>query len=181
MRGASQGGADWAFLDLLRKRWTGKLVVKGVLSPADALRIKDAGADAVYVSNHGGRQLDGAPAAIHALPQVRAAVGAGYPLIFDSGIRSGEDIVKALALGADFVMLGRAFLYAVGADGARGLATLIDVLADEMSVTLAQIGRRRIEDVDGAVLAGETANVPETIRDRAMPVHADDASPTQLA
>ena len=108
VRGASRGGADWAFLDRLRKRWTGKLVVKGVLSPAEAVRIKDAGADAVYVSNHGGRQLDGAPAAIHALPQVRAAVGADYPLIFDSGIRSGEDIVKALALGADFVMLGRA-------------------------------------------------------------------------
>jgi L-lactate dehydrogenase (cytochrome) len=175
VRGASRGSADWAFLDQLRKRWTGKLVVKGVLSPADAVRIKEAGADAVYVSNHGGRQLDSAPAAIHALPQVRAAVGADYPLIFDSGLRGGEDIVKALASGADFVMLGRAFLYAIGAEGARGLAALIDVLADEISVTLAQIGRRRIEDVDGAVLAGRPDVPSGTTRDRAIAAHAGDA------
>lgn len=112
-RSASRGKVDWDFLDRLRERWKGKLVVKGVLSPTDALRIKAAGADAIYVSNHGGRQLDSAPAAIDALGPIRAAVGRDYPLLFDSGLRSGEDIVKALALGADFVMLGRPFLYDV--------------------------------------------------------------------
>lgn len=153
VRQESRGGTDWAFLDRLRERWRGRLVVKGVLSPADALRIRDAGADAVYVSNHGGRQLDSAPAAIHALPQVRAAVGPDYPLIFDSGLRSGEDIVKALALGADFVMLGRPLLFAMGAEGARGLASIMEILSEEISVTLAQLGLRRVEEIGHHVLA----------------------------
>jgi L-lactate dehydrogenase (cytochrome) len=153
VRSDSRGRVDWDFLDQLRQRWKGKLVVKGVLSPDDAVRIKDAGADAAYVSNHGARQLDSTPPAIQALPLVRDAVGPDYPLIFDSGLRSGEDIVKAYALGADFVMLGRPMLYAIGADGARGLSTLIDILADEISVVLAQIGRTRIDDLDGSVLA----------------------------
>ncbi len=159
-RGESRGSTDWAFLDELRMRWTGKLVVKGVLSPDDAVRIRDAGADAVYVSDHGARQLDATPAAIHALPRIRAAVGPDYPLIFDSGLRSGEDIVKALALGADFVMLGRPLLYAIGADGARGLSTLVDVLADDISVTLAQIGLKRVEDIDSRVLVNAPAELP---------------------
>lgn len=152
-RDESRGRTDWDFLARLRARWRGKLVIKGVLSPADAVRMRDAGADAVYVSNHGGRQLDSAPPAIQALPRVRAAVGPDFPLIFDSGLRNGEDIVKALALGADFVMLGRPLLYAIGADGARGLSSLIDILAEEISMTLAQIGLRRIEEVDARVLA----------------------------
>lgn len=154
-RGDSRGATDWHFLDALRKRWQGKLVIKGVMSPDDAVRIRDAGADCVYVSNHGGRQLDSAPAAITALPQIRAAVGADFPLIFDSGLRGGEDIVKALALGANFVMLGRPLLFAIGADGARGLGTLLDGIAEDVSVTLAQLGRTRIADLDRSVLAGE--------------------------
>ena len=152
-RDASRAGADWSFLDQLRKKWRGKLVVKGVLSSADAVRIKDAGADAIYVSNHGGRQLDSAPAAIHALPSIRMAVGPDYPLLFDSGLRTGEDIVKALALGADFAMLGRPMMYGIGADGARGLRGLTTLLAEEISVTLAQIGLRNVEDLDHTVLA----------------------------
>jgi L-lactate dehydrogenase (cytochrome) len=153
MRDAGRGAVDWAFLDRLRRCWRGALVVKGVLSTADAVRIRDVGADAIYVSNHGGRQLDSAPPAIQMLPHIRAAVGDAFPLIFDSGVRCGEDVVKALALGANFVMLGRPLLYAIGADGARGLATILDIVADDVSVTLAQIGRRRIADVDGSVLA----------------------------
>jgi L-lactate dehydrogenase (cytochrome) len=160
-RSESRGSTDWAFLDRLRQRWKKKLIVKGVLSPADAVGIRDAGADAVYVSNHGGRQLEGTPAAIHALPAVREAVGPDYPLIFDSGLRNGEGIVKTLALGADFVMMGRPFLYAIGADGARGLSTMTEVLAQEIDVTLAQIGRRRVEDIDRGVLAGSFAPPPE--------------------
>ena len=146
-RHASRAGANWAFLDQLRRRWKGKLIVKGVLSPDDAQRIQAAGADAVYVSNHGGRQLDSAPAAITALAQVRAAVGPDFPLVFDSGVRSGEDILKALACGADLVMLGRPLLYALGADGARGLTSLLDALVNELGVAMAQLGLADVADI----------------------------------
>jgi isopentenyl diphosphate isomerase/L-lactate dehydrogenase-like FMN-dependent dehydrogenase len=151
-RKAGRSGADWTFLKQLRKRWKGKLIIKGVLSTEDAVDIKNAGADAIYVSNHGARQLDSAPAAINALPLIRQAVGKDFPLIFDSGIRSGEGIVKALALGADFVMLGRPMLYAIGAAGEAGLSTMIRNLSDEVSLTLAQTGLRKVEDVDVNVL-----------------------------
>lgn len=154
-RGDSRGAADWDFLDRLRQRWAGKLVVKGVMSASDAVRIRDVGADAVYVSNHGGRQLDSAPPALAALRAIRAAVGPDYPLIFDSGVRGGEDIVKALALGADFVMLGRPLLYALGADGARGLASLLDGIAEDVGVTMAQLGCTRIAEINETVLADQ--------------------------
>ena len=146
-RHASRAGANWAFLDELRRRWDGQLIVKGVLSPDDAQRIQAAGADAIYVSNHGGRQLDSAPAAITALARVRAAVGPDYPLVFDSGVRSGEDILKAMACGADLVMLGRPLLYALGADGARGLASLLDALVNELGVAMAQLGLADVADI----------------------------------
>ncbi|WP_082017965.1 alpha-hydroxy acid oxidase [Leisingera sp. ANG-Vp] len=152
-RGASRAGADWGFLDRLRGIWKGKLIIKGVTSAADAQRIKQAGADAIYVSNHGGRQLDSAPAAIDILPRIRSAVGADYPLIFDSGVRNGEDIIKALALGADFVMLGRPFLHAAGAEGARGVNALVRLLTEETSIVLAQTGQNDIGKVSAAMLA----------------------------
>ena len=152
-RNEIRGHIDWQFLDQLRERWTGKLILKGVLSAEDAVRIRDAGVDAVYVSNHGGRQLDAAPAAIDVLPEIRQAVGVDYPLIFDSGIRSGEGIVKALALGADFVMLGRPFLYASGADGQRGVYHLVDLLKNDMLLVLAQIGCTDVSHLDKNVLA----------------------------
>ena len=152
-RNEIRGHIDWQFLDQLRERWTGKLILKGVLSAEDAVRIRDAGVDAVYVSNHGGRQLDAAPAAIDVLPEIRQAVGVDYPLIFDSGIRSGEGIVKALALGADFVMLGRPFLYASGADGRRGVYRLVDLLKNDMLLVLAQIGCTDVAHLDANVLA----------------------------
>lgn len=156
-RQASRAGANWEFLDRLRAQWKGRLIVKGALNPQDAVRIRDAGADAIYVSNHGGRQLDAAPAAISMLPLIRAAVGASYPLLFDSGVRSGEDVVKALACGADFVLLGRPMLYALGADGERGLTDLVDALQEDIAVTLAQIGLRRVQDIDRRVLASAPA------------------------
>jgi len=152
-RNKIRGHIDWQFLDRLRERWAGKLILKGVLSADDAVRIRDAGADAVYVSNHGGRQLDAAPAAIDVLPAIRQAVGADYPLIFDSGIRSGEGIVKALALGADFVMLGRPFLYASGADGQRGVYRLVELLKNDLLLVLAQIGCIDVSQIDHNVLA----------------------------
>lgn len=151
-RNANRGSADWDFLKRLRERWKHKLVVKGVLTPADALQIQQAGADAVYVSNHGGRQLDSAPPAIQALGAVRAAVGPDYPLIFDSGIRSGEDVVKALAMGADFVMLGRPMLYAIGANGERGLDQLVQILKQDIDVALSQIGVTDISNVTAQAL-----------------------------
>jgi L-lactate dehydrogenase (cytochrome) len=148
VRDESRGKVDWGFLDRLRARWPGKLIVKGVLSPQDAVRIADANVDAIYVSNHGGRQLDAAPVAIKMLPLIRAAVGDDYPLIFDSGVRDGEGIVKALALGADFVMLGRPLLYGIGAAGADGLDAVIDLIIEQIDNTLAQIGQPDINQID---------------------------------
>ncbi len=159
-RSQSRGGVDWAFLDALRERWPHRLIVKGVLSPVDAVRIRDAGADAVYVSNHGGRQLDSAPAAIDVLPAVRRAVGPNYPLLFDSGLRDGEDVVKAYALGASYVMLGRPFLYAAGARGRAGVYRLIELLAGEVDTALAQIGRTDVRSLDQRVLACRDAVRP---------------------
>ena len=156
-RSRSRGGVDWAFLDALRDRWPRRLIVKGVLSPADARRIRDAGADAVYVSNHGGRQLDSAPAAIDALPGIRRAVGPDYPLLFDSGLRDGEDVVKAFALGASYVMLGRPFLYAAAAAGRAGVYRLIELLAEEVHTALAQIGCTDVGALDERVLARRDA------------------------
>jgi L-lactate dehydrogenase (cytochrome) len=162
-RTAPRAGADWAFLDRLRARWKGRLVVKGVVSPVDAARIRAAGADAVYVSNHGGRQLDAAIPTIAALPLVRAAVGPDFPLLFDGGVRSGEDVVKALACGADLVLMGRPFLFAMAADGPRGLARFIDSFADDIAIALAQLGLRGIAEVSPAVLApGSSAGLPGT-------------------
>jgi isopentenyl diphosphate isomerase/L-lactate dehydrogenase-like FMN-dependent dehydrogenase len=150
-RDASRGGVDWDFLHQLREKWPGKLIVKGVLSGEDAKAIKNSGADAIYVSNHGGRQLDSAPAAINMLPKIRHAVGQDFPLLFDSGVRGGEAIIKALALGANFVLLGRPFLYAVGADGGHGVETLIELLKNEIRTALAQIGHPDINTLDNTV------------------------------
>jgi L-lactate dehydrogenase (cytochrome) len=120
--------------------WPGNLVVKGVLDPDDAVALRDAGVDAVQVSSHGARQLESAPAPIHALSAVRAAVGPDYPLFFDSGLRGGEDVVKAYAQGANFAFLGRNLQFAITAGGEEGLSQLWSVLRDETSITLAQIG-----------------------------------------
>jgi L-lactate dehydrogenase (cytochrome) len=156
-RNEARGKVDWAFLDRLRERWPGKLVVKGVLGSEDSVRIRDAGVDAVYVSNHGGRQLDSAPAAIQMLPQIRAAVGKDYPLLFDSGVRNGEAVIKALALGADFVFIGRPFLYAMGAEGYTGLQAMIELIRSQIDISLAQIGCTDINDVDASyIICAET-------------------------
>ena len=154
-RHAGRSTANMAFLEKLRAKWLGKLIVKGISCTQDARRVVQAGADAIYVSNHGGRQLDSAPPSVEALAAIRAALGADCSLVFDSGVRSGEDVVKALALGADFVMLGRPLLYALGAGGARGLSELISLLAEEIDLTLAQLGARSVTDVDGEVLASQ--------------------------
>jgi L-lactate dehydrogenase (cytochrome) len=151
-RGASRSGADWKFLQVLRGAWPGKLIVKGVTSAEDARRIASVGADAIYVSNHGGRQLDSVPAAIQLLPLIRSAVGPDFPLFFDSGIRNGEDVVKALALGADFVMLGRPALFALGAEGATGLKALLKCFVEDIRVVLAQLGLSSVSDISSDIL-----------------------------
>jgi len=158
-RNEARGKVDWAFLDRLRERWQGRLIVKGVLSSEDAVRIRDAGVDAVYVSNHGGRQLDSAPAAIQMLPRIRDAVGADYPLLFDSGVRNGEAVIKALALGADFVFVGRPFLYAMGADGYDGLQQMIELIRSQVDISLAQLGCTDINGIDERYLLGGSAAV----------------------
>lgn len=152
-RGDSRGGMDWDYLERLRRRWRGKLIVKGITATADAIRAKSAGADALYVSNHGGRQLDSAPAAISVLPTIREAVGKDYPLIFDSGVRSGDDIVRALALGANFVMLGRPVLFALGAGGAEGLDSFLNHLEEDVKSVMAQIGVTNIDQINDSILA----------------------------
>ena len=152
VRNESRGKVDWQFLARLRERWKGNLIVKGVLSVEDAVRIRDAGVDALYVSNHGGRQLDSAPASIAVLPAMRAALGADYPIILDSGFRNGEAIVKALARGADFVMLGRPLLYAMGGAGEKGLASILSMFERQLDTTLAQIACTNVADLDHRVL-----------------------------
>jgi L-lactate dehydrogenase (cytochrome) len=151
-RTASRVGANWNYVERLRDRWKGKLVVKGVVSPDDAVRLKGLGVDAVYVSNHGGRQLDGAPSTIEALARVRLAVGPGYPLLFDGGVRSGEHIVKAYANGADFVLLGRPYLYASAGAAPAGVSALTDMLKEDITIALAQIGRNEMTGLDASVL-----------------------------
>ena len=151
-RSKSRGAVDWQFLERLRDHWDGNLTVKGVLDIEDAIRIKQLGADALQVSSHGARQLDSAPPPILQLPKIREAVGASFPIFYDSGLRTGEDIVKAYALGANFVFLGRPFLFASAADRMRGLETLSAILCEETSVILAQLGLRSIDDVSAHVL-----------------------------
>jgi len=151
-RTRSRAGISWAFLDRIRDKWKGKLVVKGVLHAGDAKRLVEHGVDGIQVSSHGGRQLDSVQCAIHALANIRQAIGEDVSLIYDSGIRTGEDICKAYALGADFVMLGRPLLFAMAAGGEKGLHQLCDVLAQETSIALAQMGLNDINQVDNSVL-----------------------------
>jgi len=151
-RDAGRASTDWTFLQKLRDKWPHQLIVKGVMSVDDALKVKSFGVDAVYVSNHGGRQLESAPSALEALIKIRAAVGDHYPLLFDSGVRSGESVVKALACGADFVFMGRPFSYAIGARREKGLTQLIALFQREISTVMAQIGCTEIEKLNSACL-----------------------------
>lgn len=141
---------DWDYLRALRDSWNGPFIIKGVLEPDVAEKAEDEGADAIWVSNHAGRQFDAAPAAIDILPEIREATR--LPLILDSGIEGGLDMLRALAKGADFVMLGRAWHYALGALGREGPAHLHDILQKDMVANMAQIGARRVEDLPGRLI-----------------------------
>lgn len=138
---------SWQDIAWLRERWKGQLVIKGVLAPEDAAAARKAGADGIVVSNHGGRQLDGASSTIAALPGIREAVGPGFGIMLDGGIRRGTDVIKALALGADGVMLGRAYAYGLSARGEAGVAEAISILARETAITISLMGIASIADL----------------------------------
>lgn len=142
----------WSDLEWIKKRWGGKLVLKGVMDAADARLAVDSGADALIVSNHGGRQLDGAPSSISALPAIVEAAGNNIEVWMDGGIRSGQDVLKAVALGAKGTMIGRAFLYALGAMGEQGVLRCLQLMANELDVSMAFCGRTDIADVDRSIL-----------------------------
>uniref|UniRef100_UPI002631957B alpha-hydroxy acid oxidase n=1 Tax=uncultured Roseobacter sp. TaxID=114847 RepID=UPI002631957B len=139
-RTESRARADWETLARMRDVWPGKLVVKGVLNLEDAVALKSKGVDGIQVSSHGARQLESAPSPFALLPQMRQAVGPEFPLFFDSGLRSGEDALKALLSGADFTFFGRILQFAIAAGGEEGLNRLWDILSEEMSIAMAQIG-----------------------------------------
>ena len=151
---ASQYNAqlDWSDVAWIRKCWDGKLIVKGIQHSEDAMRAVDSGADALIVSNHGGRQLDGAESSIRALPRIVEAVGQQIELHMDGGIRSGQDVLKALALGAKGVYIGRAFLYGLGALGQAGVTRALEIIQMELDLTMALCGHADIGDVGPSIL-----------------------------
>jgi len=143
----------WDDLRRVRDRWKGRLIVKGVTHPDDARQAVAVGADALVVSNHGGRQLDGALSTIRALPRVLAAVGPGVEVMMDGGIRSGQDVLKALASGAKGVLIGRAHLYGLGAGGREGVAKCLEIIRKELDLTMAMCGLTDVRDASPAILA----------------------------
>lgn len=143
---------SWKDLEWIKKRWGGRLVLKGIMEPEDARLAAECGADALIVSNHGGRQLDGAPSSISALPRVVHAAGKDIEVWVDGGIRSGQDVLRAVALGARGTMIGRAFLYALGAMGERGVQRCLEIIAKELDVSMAFCGRTDIQQVDRSIL-----------------------------
>ena len=138
---------SWKDLEWIREFWKGSMLIKGILDPDDARDAVKFGADGIVVSNHGGRQLDGVPSTARALPAIADAVQGELKILADSGIRSGLDVVRMLALGADAVLLGRAFVYALAAQGEAGVANLLDLVAKEMRVAMTLTGARRIADI----------------------------------
>jgi L-lactate dehydrogenase (cytochrome) len=145
-------GVSWKDLEWIRKEWTGKLIIKGILDVDDAKTAVSFGADGIVVSNHGGRQLDGALSTARALPIIADAVSDDLTLLVDGGIRTGTDVIKMLALGADAVMLGRAYIYALAADGERGVSNLLNIMAKEMRTTMTLCGVKNLAGVNESIL-----------------------------
>jgi len=143
---------NWGDVEWIKKRWGGKLILKGIQDVEDARLAVDSGADALIVSNHGGRQLDGAQSSIEALPAIAAEVGSRIEVHMDGGIRSGQDVLKAWALGARGTYIGRAFLYGLGAMGEAGVSKALEIIHKELDLTMAFCGRTRLADVDTSIL-----------------------------
>ena len=144
---------NWKDVDWIRSIWPGKLILKGILDVEDAEEAAKTGAQALVVSNHGGRQLDGAPSSIEALPEIVDAVGSQMEIMFDGGIRSGQDVMRALALGAKSCMIGRAYVHGLGAGGEAGVAKAIDLIRNELLTTMGLCGVNTIAEIDDHVLA----------------------------
>ncbi|MCA1404834.1 alpha-hydroxy-acid oxidizing protein [Ensifer sp. IC3342] len=144
---------SWKDVEWIKDRWGGPLILKGILDPEDAKMAAKTGADAIVVSNHGGRQLDGAPSSISMLPRIIDAVGHQIEVHIDGGIRSGQDVLKAIALGAQGTFIGRPFLYGLGAMGKEGVTLALDIIRKEMDITMALCGKRNITDVGRDILA----------------------------
>jgi L-lactate dehydrogenase (cytochrome) len=143
---------SWADVEWVKRRWGGKLIIKGIMDPEDARLAVDSGADALIVSNHGGRQLDGAQSSIGALPPIVEAVGKQIEVHMDGGIRSGQDVIRALALGAKGVYIGRPFLYGLGAMGEAGVTKCLEIIRNELDLTMAFCGLRDVQHVDRNIL-----------------------------
>ncbi len=143
---------SWKDVEWIKERWGGKLILKGILDAEDARMAADSGADALIVSNHGGRQLDGAPSSISVLPEIVAAVGDRIEVHMDGGIRSGQDVLKALALGAKGTYIGRPFLYGLGAGGKQGVTLALEIIRKELDITMALCGKRVLRDVGPEIL-----------------------------
>ncbi|MBN9032016.1 MAG: alpha-hydroxy-acid oxidizing enzyme [Rhizobiales bacterium 63-7] len=143
---------SWSDVEWIKERWGGPLILKGILDPEDAQMAVSTGADAIIVSNHGGRQLDGAMSSIGMLPRIVDAVGHKIEVHMDGGIRSGQDVLKAVALGAKGTYIGRPFLYGLGAGGKQGVTDVLEIIRKEMDVTMALCGRRNIQDIDKSIL-----------------------------
>ncbi|WP_426075726.1 FMN-dependent L-lactate dehydrogenase LldD [Janthinobacterium sp. PSPC3-1] len=143
---------SWSDLEWIREFWKGPMIIKGILDPQDARDAVSFGADGIVVSNHGGRQLDGVPSTARALPEIAQAVGSDLTVLADSGVRSGLDVVRMLALGARAVLLGRSSVYALAADGRHGVENLLDIFAREMRVAMTLTGVTAIDQIDEAIL-----------------------------
>ena len=144
---------NWKDVEWIKSLWPGKLILKGILDVEDARIAAKTGANALVVSNHGGRQLDGAPSSISVLPPIVDAVGSSIEVLFDGGIRSGQDIMRALALGAHGCLSGRAYVYGLGAGGQDGVARAIEIMRNELNVTMALTGFNSVDEIDGRALA----------------------------
>jgi len=145
---------SWKDVEWVKKQWGGPLVLKGILDVEDAKIAAQSGADAIVVSNHGGRQLDGAISSIRALPEIAAAVGDRIDVWFDGGIRSGQSLLKALALGAKATLVGRSFVYGLGAMGEAGVTRALEVMQKELDVTMSLTGIRSVKDAKPSILRG---------------------------
>ncbi|BEP34754.1 alpha-hydroxy acid oxidase [Variovorax sp. V59] len=143
---------SWQDIEWIRKRWNGKLIVKGIQDPEDARRAVESGADAIVVSNHGGRQLDGASSSISTLPRIVEAVGRRVEVHMDGGIRSGQDVLKAIALGARGTYIGRAMMYGLGALGEKGVATALHLIQNELDLSMAFCGKTDVRGIDREIL-----------------------------